>query len=194
LNLLQQKEIPEHWPEVVSTEPLQLKEELVGRCGYCLLSYDWIRPLAAWIGQRRCLEIMCGSGALSRALQNCGVQIKATDDYSWSAEHAVSWFADTWTMVEQMDAQTAIATYGCAVEIVVCCWPYRSEACTQALLQLRQVNPKALFLYIGEGPGGATASDSFFATAVPVMDTAFVQAVQAFQSIYGNSDRPCLIR
>ena len=72
LELLQQKKIPECYPDAepgghqLGRESLNIRSQLQGLCGYCLLAYDWIGPLAEWIGQRKCLEIMCGSGALSR--------------------------------------------------------------------------------------------------------------------------------
>lgn len=71
---LQQKKIPDAWPEEISVKPLNVRDEVISYCGYCLLSYDWLKPLANWIGSRSCLEIMCGSGALSKGLQDFGVK------------------------------------------------------------------------------------------------------------------------
>lgn len=76
LEQLKNHQIPEAYPEAELQFPffqgrslnegsLYFREEINRLCGFCFLSYNWIRPLAAWIGDRRCLEIMCGSGALS---------------------------------------------------------------------------------------------------------------------------------
>lgn len=191
---LQQKKIPDAWPEEISIKPLNVRDEVISYCGYCLLSYDWLKPLANWIGSRSCLEIMCGSGALSKGLQDFGVKIRATDDHSWMKDHATSWFVDAWTDIEQLDAVGAIEKYGKNTDLVICSWPYRSEDCYQALLKMRKANPGCFMIYIGEWIGGGTASDSFFAEADCVEDASFQQAVQQFKSLYGNTDRPYLIR
>lgn len=194
IDLLQQKEIPESWPELIAKKTLAAKEEIIGYCGYCLLAYDWLRPLAQWIGNRPCLEIMCGSGSLSKGLQNCGVNIQATDDHSWMKDHAISWFVDSWTEIEQQNAVAAIEKYGQEVDFVICSWPFGSEDCYQALLKMREVNPAVRMIYIGEWRSGANASDSFFDAAECIEDETFVQAVQKFKSIYGNSDKVYLLK
>ena len=58
---------------------------------------------------------------------------------------------------------------------------------------MRDVNPAACMIFIGEWRG-ATASDSFFDAAEIVEDAAFQQAVENFKSIYQVQDRPYLIR
>lgn len=199
LELLQQKKIPECYPDAESAghqlgrESLNFRSQLQGLCGYCLLAYDWIEPLAGWIGQRKCLEIMCGSGALSKALQNCGVDMKATDDFSWDHTHAVPWFRDSWTEIEQMNALQAIETYGAEIDLVVCSWPFLSDDCYHALLKMREVNPAAMMLYIGEWYG-ATASDAFFKAAQVIKEDAFAQAIKNFKSFYDIHDWPYLVK
>ena len=199
LELLQEKKIPECYPDAepgghqLGRESLNIRSQLQGLCGYCLLAYDWIGPLAEWIGQRKCLEIMCGSGALSKALQNCGVDMKATDDFSWNDNHAVPWFRDSWTEIEQLNALQAIETYGAEVDLVVCSWPFLSDDCYHALLKMREVNPAATMLYIGEWYG-ATASDAFFKAARVMKDDAFAQAIKNFKSFYDIHDWPYLIK
>lgn len=198
LELLQQKQLPQSYPEAdaqhqLPPDSLQIRSQLLGLCGYCLLAYDWLQPLAAWIGARKCLEIMCGSGALSKGLQDCGVSVRATDDFSWDKEHTTDWFRNGWTKLEEMPALQAIETYGRDVDFIICSWPFLSEDCYQALLKMREVNPAACMIFIGEWRG-ATASDSFFDVAEIVEDTTFQQAVANFKSIYQVQDRPYLIR
>jgi hypothetical protein len=57
---------------------------LVGPKGiYCFYSKPLIRKLADMIGDRRTLELAAGDGTLARFLIGSGVNITATDDYSW---------------------------------------------------------------------------------------------------------------
>lgn len=197
VRLLQQKELPQSYPAAdgdhqLGPESLQFRGEIMGLCGYCLLSYDWLRPLAEWIGPRRCLEIMCGSGALSYGLWRCGVEIRATDDLSWSKTHAVSWFSQAWTEIEPLAACAAIERYGAQSELVICAWPFLSEDCYQALLKMREVNPAAQMIFIGEWRG-ASASDSFFDAARPVESEDFQRAVANFKRVYSVRDWPYLL-
>ena len=204
LEQLRRHEIPEAYP-VADRYPflygecsldegsLLIRDEVIRLCGYCWLSYNWIRPLSQWIGHRRCLEIMCGSGALSKALRACGVQVIATDNFSWR-ENAGCWYERSWTDILQMDCLEAIRTYGDQTDLVICSWPYIDETCYHALLELRKANSKALMLYIGEPPNGATASESFFNVAELVKDDAFDKAIKAFRSAYTMKDRPMLFR
>ena len=204
LEQLRHHEIPEAYP-VADRYPflygersldegsLLIRDEVIRLCGYCWLSYNWIRPLSQWIGHRRCLEIMCGSGAMSKALRTCGVQVIATDNFSWR-ENAGCWYERPWTDIQQMDCLEAIRTYGHQTDLAICSWPYMDETCCHALLELRKTNPKALMLYIGEPPDGVTASESFFDVAEPVEDDTFYNAVKEFRSAYMLKDRPMLFR
>lgn len=158
---------------------------------YCWLSYNWIHPLARWIGSRRCLEIMCGSGALSYALRTCGVQAIATDNFSWKKNFG-GWYERPWTEIKQMDCLEAIRVYGPQTDLVVCSWPYMDDTCYHALLEMRKVNPAAQMLYIGEPAGGATASKAFFDAVTPVADEGFQAAVEGFRSAYMLKDMPML--
>ena len=47
LELLQQKKIPKSYPQAdekqqLPEDSLQLRSQILGLCGYCLLSYDWL--------------------------------------------------------------------------------------------------------------------------------------------------------
>jgi len=54
---------------------------------YCFYSRPLVEALARMIASRPCLELAAGDGALSRFLKDLGVQVTATDNYSW--KHAV---------------------------------------------------------------------------------------------------------
>ena len=204
LEQLRRHEIPETYPATDSNSPifgaqsldegsLLIRDEVIHLCGFCWLSYDWIRPLAQWIGPRRCLEIMCGSGALSYALQTCGVQVIATDSFGWEKNFS-GWYERPWMDIQQMDCLEAIRTYGPQTDLVICSWPYMADTCHQALLEMRKANPAAQMIYIGEPSGGATASKAFFEAVEPVEDEGFREAVQEFRSAFLLKDRPMLFR
>lgn len=197
ITLLKQKQIPENYPNdedekvfshSLGSSSLYARDEIVQNSCFCLLAYDWIRPLAKWIGKRKCLEIMCGSGALSKGLQDCGIDIQATDDFSWPH------FKEPWTNIEKLSAVDAIKKYGRERDIVICSWPPMDSAAHDALLTMRQVNPSALMIYIGESNEGCTADDNFFATIRYVEDEFFYKAIENYKSIWGIHDYPYLIK
>lgn len=192
--LLRNHVIPECYPVSRCSHGLIFREEIIQLCGYALISYDWVRKLAAWIGERPCLEIMAGSGALSFALAQCGVNIIPTDDGTWS-EQAPEWFAHPWMHVECIDCRTALQRYAVERPIVICSWPPRGDdAAIDALLQMRRINPEALMIYIGEPKDGATANDKFFKCVKLVYDEAFTQAVSDFTQFPGLHDSPYLVK
>ncbi len=89
---------------------------LVGPKGiYCFYSAELIDALGDVIGDRPCLEIAAGDGTLSRLLADRGLQITATDDYSWN--HAVQYPP---TVLRQ-DAKTALRRH--QPQVVLCSWP-----------------------------------------------------------------------
>ena len=202
IDLLEQHIIPECYPE---TEAMSLSERELGmdsfvfrnailqNCGYALLAYEWIRPLAQWIRGRRCLEIMAGSGAFTYALSQCGVDVIATDDKSWSDPRS-KWFASPWTEVEQLDCLQAIQKYGADRQIIICSWPYMDDSAYRSLLEMRRVNPDAMMLYIGEMECGATANDDFFGNLSIVEDDGFSASVQNFKQMHGLHDFPMLVK
>jgi len=88
---------------------------LVNKKGiYCFYSRPLLTELARLIDGRRCLEIAAGDGTLARLLREHGVEVTATDDYSWDVVR----FADH---VEKCDATTALRRY--QPEVVLCSWP-----------------------------------------------------------------------
>lgn len=59
---------------------------------------------------------------------------------------------------------------------------------------MREVNPDATMIYIGEWYGGATASDLFFETANCIDDDSFDIATKNYFSFFGIHDHPYLIK
>lgn len=203
LRLLEQHMIPEQYPSVAESafiwqnelgmDSLIYRDPIVRNSSFALISNEWVRPLAQWIGKRHCLEIMSGSGALAYALTQNGVTVIATDNSSWAQQYG-SWFSEPWQKVEQLNCLDAIERYGGDCELIVCSWPYMDEDAYSALIKMRAVNPTAMMIYIGEWSCGATASDSFFEAASIVNDAGFASAVKNFKQVYGIHDWPYLLR
>ncbi|MBC2581679.1 hypothetical protein [Clostridium sp. DJ247] len=84
--------IPNSYPEYMIDINSHLRQGIVERIGFPLISKQWIKPLAKWIGDRKCLEVMAGCGSISFALKQEKVNIITTDDYSWN--YSENWNAD----------------------------------------------------------------------------------------------------
>lgn len=57
---------------------------------YCFYSKELITELKKIIGVKPCLEIAAGNGVLTTFLNQYGVQLIATDDFSWKSVAAVT--------------------------------------------------------------------------------------------------------
>ena len=162
LDLISNKKLPDSISEstIKSFQSCMLREEYIKKAGFSLITNKFIRNLAKYIGNSKCLEILSGKGALSKCLQEQGVKIKATDNFSWHDRLDMS---DLWTDVEKIDCLEAIRKYGKDTDYIICSWiPYNSTIGTQILKEMDKVNPNCKLIVIGEGPGGCTADDSFF--------------------------------
>ena len=82
---------------------------------FCFYTRELIAALAQRIAGRRTLEIAAGDGTLTRFLAAAGVDVRATDDHSWS--HAVTFPPE----VERLDAAQALARH--RPQVVLCSWP-----------------------------------------------------------------------
>lgn len=135
------------------------RNEIIKKVGFTLITDNLLYNLSNLLYGNKCLEIMSGNGSLTKGLQDYGVDILATDNYEM-----VDFFNnDFWTEVENIDAVDAIDKYGKDVNFVICSWiPYYKPIGYQAIKKLYEVNPKAVFIYIGEEMGGCTADDNFF--------------------------------
>jgi hypothetical protein len=101
------------WPWV--TQKRLLMPLVEPRGIYAFYSQELIRALAECIGERVCLEIAAGDGTLTRFLAAAGLQIRATDDHSWS--HAIKFPKE----VEKLDASEALSRY--QPKVVLCSFP-----------------------------------------------------------------------
>ena len=54
------------------------RQDYIQQGMFAFVSWKWVEPLAKWIGNRRCLEIMAGRGWWSHGLRQKGVDVIAT--------------------------------------------------------------------------------------------------------------------
>lgn len=175
----------------VTTEAFKLREQWLKKGMYALVTWSWVIPFAKWIGDRKCLEVMAGRGWLSLALQSLGVNIIATDDYSWIRER--NWDEPV-TEVEELDAINAVEKYGKDIDLLIISWPYMDEIAYNTIKELNNINPNAQIIYIGEGMGGCTADDDFHHHFREIENEEFQSAVSGFQQWWGLHDRVYLGR
>lgn len=138
---------------------LEYRRDITKVVGFTLITDNLLYNLSSLLYGNKCLEIMAGNGSLSKGLQDYGVDITPTDNYSME-----DYFdKNMWTDVENIDAVDAIIKYGKDVQFVLCSWiPYYQPIGYEAIKKLYEVNPNAIFIYIGEEQGGCTADDNFF--------------------------------
>ncbi len=177
-----------HFTNPAYMEVMYYRDRYIEQVGFARISKEWVRPLAKWIGKRKCLEIMAGSGALSYALKNEGVRVVATDDFSWGKPFK------PWLRVENLDCILAIEKYGAEVDFIICSWPYMDDTAYRVLLKMREINPKCRLIYIGEGYGGCTADELFFDEVVEDNVKGFYKAVENFSSWEGIHDNLILYK
>lgn len=187
-NLLDRK-IPEKYsPSILGS--MMLRHSVIPLQGYAIISKDWVKPFAKWIGKRKCLEIMAGKGALSCALRNEGKTVISTDGYKWQQFD----FNKLWTKVEEMDAIDAIEKYGKDVDIIIMSWCWMDDLGYKCLLKMREVNPKAVMVYIGEPMGGCTGNNNLYEEMEIIPSKKIDDINRIFPSWYGIYDRLYLIK
>lgn len=104
----------------------------------------------------------------AQALNHHGVEITATDDYSWDSAKNKKVFD-----VKQYDAVEAVRSLGKNHDILLVSWsPYNDETICRASEEWGSDRP---IIYIGEGEGGANAPQAFFNNFTPLLDTLSIE-------------------
>ncbi|MGA4519245.1 hypothetical protein ACPA0F_18465 [Solibacillus silvestris] len=163
-------------------------KEFYNRQGlYAFVSWRWVNPLVEWLGNRKCLEVMAGRGWLSYALRQKGVDVIATDDYSWTYD--LGWDKPLTEVIEMSAVQSA-EKFGSEIDVLIMGWPpYGDSVAYETMKKLYEVNPHALVIFIGE-MGGCTADDSFYEHFQYAEDEQFYKTVSSkYQSFSGVRDR-----
>jgi hypothetical protein len=171
----------------------EARQKHIKEGGFAFVSWRWVNPFVEWIGNRRCLEVMAGRGVLAYALRQKGVNVIVTDDYSWFNGRYDGW-NKTLVDVEKIDAIAAVKKYGKEIDILIMSWPYMDNTAYRVIKELYAVNPKAVVVYIGEGPGGCTADDEFHNHFEEIGDKSFNRVVACFERWNGLHDKPYLGR
>lgn len=204
--LIANHEIPYKYPDYLLNHiysSVRERDWFIEHMGFALLSNNWIEPLAEYLNGSICLEIMGGSGALTRSLLKAGNRLKldfhiiCSDDFSWDGMANWNTAKNYWKHIDNKDCIDAIKEFGLQwkdLNYIICSWPYMDSKAYESLITMRECYPDAKFIYIGEGPGGCTADDKFFDTAIEVYDDAFSKAVEDFQSWFGIHDRVILYK
>ena len=198
--MIKNRELPDIYPNFMlrswNNYTFTLQKMFINNIGFVLLSKEWVKALSRWIGNRRCLEVMTGSGVLSAELRKQGVNIIATDDYSWEKEKRgenIAWTKNQ--QVEALDAILSLEKYGKNVDVLIMSWPpYADEIAVKVLRKMRKVNPSCVMVYIGEQEGGCNANDEFFSVIKEIEDESFRAVNQKFQNWPLINDHPVLIR
>lgn len=164
LELLKEHKIPNKYSKQLFDNfvSIYIREEFIRLQGFTLLTHEWIDKLVKWIGTRKCIEVMAGSGSLSKILRDKNIDIIATDTFTWTSSFG-SWNSinNYWTSIEKIDCVDAIEKYKDR-DLVIMSWPpYQEDSAYKCLLQMRKVNPNMQMIVIGEGSGGCTADDAF---------------------------------
>lgn len=189
-------------PESIKEDYLysfQLREMIIPLQGFALLQEKWVNPLAEYLKGKKCVELFCGLGALSKCLQDRGVDIIATDNYEWAESNRIK-SIDTlnfWTDIEKIDAIDAVKKYKDADYFIISWCPYKSEASYEVLKLMREIAPNAKLIHIGEDYGGCTDSDKFFEALTRedyIRDEKFSIIQKNFDHFYGLHDEINLIK
>ena len=138
-----------------SMESYKYRDECIARGLWTVIDRVWTAKLAGWIGNRTVLEIMAGAGWIAKALTELGINVTATDDFSWSDQHSKM---ELVFPVQKKDA--AVACLHSNADILLVSWaPYGDEAICRACEVWGSDRP---IIYIGESEGGCNAPDEFF--------------------------------
>lgn len=184
--------VPNNMPKGVSLEErmheFALREQFIQEGMFGFVSWKWVNPFVKWLGQKNCLEVMAGRGWWSYALEQKGVNVIATDDFSWHNKNKYKKWNETLVAMKERDAVEAVREYGHKVDVVLMSWPFMDDTAYEVIKALYEVNPLAVVAYIGEGNGGCTASDKFFEHFEVIDDELFEGVERNFESWTGIND------
>lgn len=165
------------------------REILMPIVGCTLVTKAFCSAMARFIGDKKVLEVMAGTGCLTYGLRNYGVNIHATDDLS-EGLYSKFWIED----LEQLDCIESIKKYGKSIDYLLISWAAHKAPLLTVIQLLNYINPKAEIIYIGEPKGGCTGHDALWDMVTPISYDTFYQSVFNYRSWYGLYDRPYLLR
>jgi hypothetical protein len=165
INYLKAGEIPPEPPEGSSlgghiwdldTMLYHCRHEATERGMWAIVDKVWTKKLAAWIGDRTCLEVMAGAGWLAKALSEHGIDIVATDSGDWDDHHPKAQFV---YQIEITEGEEAAKKYH-DKDILIISWPpYGEDAICHICEQWGSDKP---IILISEDDGGCNAPPEFW--------------------------------
>jgi len=102
-----------------SMQHFTFKEQLNSLGMWCIVDLTWTKELAEYIGQRKILEVMAGTGWLAKALSHHGCNIQATDNNDWGITHPI--LGNSIHGIDILDATDAVNTID--ADILLISWP-----------------------------------------------------------------------
>lgn len=165
------------------------RELFITTQGFAIVTEKWIKPLAEFLKGKKVVELFAGLGTITKALKDRGIDAIATDTNEWAKLGHAFTIDRTWCDIEELDAVQAIEKYKDADYFIISWCPYESKASYKALLKMREVNPNARLIHIGESYGGCTDNDLFFENAEYEVDNKeFKEIIDNFKSWDGIHD------
>jgi hypothetical protein len=133
--------------------------------GYVTPTLKWSRELKKIIGKDTVLEVGAGTGLVAKYLNEVGIKIIPTDDFSWHYFEGCNWkpFFD----VKKLDFRDAIRKY--RADYLLLCWPPYSDPMAKEAAELfTKLNPSGSIIYIGEYDG--CTGDEDFRRGIIILD------------------------
>lgn len=131
---------------------------------YAIITKKWLNSVKKLLRGKTVLEVMCGSGMLTKGLRDIGINVIATDYNNEDDEYYTltcrKWIDD----IETIDAEEAVKKYANNIDYIIISWPpYENEIDYKILQAMRRYCKKDCFiLYIGE-LGDSCGSNRFYA-------------------------------
>lgn len=183
-------QFPDNFSEDFTLCGLHVREITMPCWSYALITNEFVNRLNIFLKDKKVLEVMAGRGLLSALLREKGADIICTDSNDWggsSEEYA-------YTEIEIIEAEEAVKKYGKEIDYILMVWPpIHEDHAYRVAKALREVNPNASIIYIGENRG-CTADDDFFDLIEDVEDIKFREVQKSYQQFKNLHDRPYLVR
>jgi predicted nicotinamide N-methyase len=173
--------------------PSYFRRSYIAFMGFSFINYAYIDALSNFLAGKKVLEVMSGSGLLSMLLKEKGIDIIATDiSPGYENDYHFAVFNPD---IEKLDAIAAVEKYGKDVDYVIMSWPpYNDPIAAEVMKKIKEVNNNINVIYIGEGPDGCTADQTFF----DIVDGVYSESFEKVQHTYSNwsmiHDLPFIIR
>ena len=154
----------------------EIRDKFISQFGFAILdatAIEVIRPYAP------ILEIGAGSGYWSYELRRAGIDVIATDLGVGSYRGLESGWEKPYLDVERLHGEAAVKKYPARILLTV--WPDLHD--DWSAKALAAYTGKTV-LYVGEGPGGCTATDGFHEYLAENFGSAIIHAIPNFWGIH----------